>query len=665
MGTRSGRTAGTGTGSRVLTLALIALALGCVGPGTSVTEAEIGAARDSGTLEDLYGRVLADFEAEGARPSPHTVAMKARIGTILGEQAAAAIEATLEDARREDGLVPLGVLENAKLRVPDVAYYDEARAERMEERVDVETRKTEEAIEAAIEAREALPDDAVTERIARTRELLELVAPGSDRAIGLEAERDGMLGDLATEVDQAILAEDYEEAGRMARLAAEIAPQNASVQEQIVTIDSKRSEQEFWKHLEEGDTNAAYRTLREASKADNFDGVQRRLAPYADKMADAFVELAAGATEQGDLAGGYRGFHQAREIRSLLGATARDQLPAEAAFVETIKKRYWDARKAEQHGLAWAYLSVVEELEPMSPSLRRMVRETREQVEQAAVKRLAALPFQNTGNGHDFGEAVSSKVIQYLFESIPDDIRIIERKQLEDILREKELGAEAQVLASADYIVQGDIQEAKVESTEKAGRKTVRVVTETVTEPNPLYEKWVGLSAKDREDVPKPAEQITRDVKEDVSVEMTVHRKVGVFSVSYRVVDANSAKVIFADSLHEKAEHEDTSTEGVELGNFKREFKLASLPSDLEILQQLSDRISAEIGKRLAEVLKDPELRYDEAGQRFIAEGNYAKASESLAYAHVLASRKGKDVDEIGERLRESAVLTLERGSTG
>lgn len=650
----------------LLAIAIAAAALGCASPGTSVSEVDVKAAREAGTLDDLYQRVLADLAAEGSRPSPQTLAMKTRIGTILGEEVGEEIESALGEARLESGRIPLGALENARLRVADVESYDSARAGQLAGTIDTETKQTEAAIQAALAARDAAADDAVSEKIELTGELLTLVAPGSDRALALESERDGYLAALAVEVDEAIEAEDFEEAERMARLAAEIAPESAAVQDQVATVDSKLFEQRFWKRLEQGDANGAYQLLREASAASNFDAVRSRLAPYAARMSEAFAQLAAGANEQGDLSGAYRGFHQARSIRKLLGAKQNAQLPAEAAFVDAMKKRYWDARKQERPGLAWGYLAVIEELEPMSPSLRRMVRETREQVEQVAVKRLAALPFQQSSQGPEFGEAVSAKIIQHLFESIPQDIRIIEREQLEDILREKELGKANTALARADYIVQGDILEAKVDSIEKAGKKTMRVITETVTEPNPLYSQWVGLSAGDREDVDEPEKTITRDRKEDVSVEMTVHRKVGVFSASYRVVDAESAKVIFADSVQEKAQHEDTSTEGVELGDFSLPFKLASLPSDLEILQGLVETASQQIGERLTEVLQDPEVRYHEAGKRFIDEGNFARATENLAYAHVLAKRKGKqDVEEIGDRLRESVVQTIERGSSG
>lgn len=642
-------------------LALAALALGCASAGTSVDEQQIEAARQSGSLEELLARVEADLSAEGGSPSEHTLAMRARIGSLLAEKTSEEIRDELEKARRDDGLLGLASIDDARVRLPEVQHLDPATAKRLEIFLDQETERTEKAIATRLSERDALPEEEVAKRLDLTNDVLELSAPGTDRTLSLEGERRDLLAQVQKSVDTAIQNEQYEEAGRMARLAAEADPDNPAIREQVDTIDSKLFEQRFWKALETGDPDGAYKMLKEASEADNFDAIRSHLASSADPMADFFVALAAEATGKGNLPEAYRWFSQARSIRRLLGKGQLEQRPEEAAFVEIVKKRYWEARKEGQPGLAWAFISVIQELEPDSPSLRRMVRETREQVEQVAVKRLAALPFQNSSGGPEFGEAVSSKVIQHLFQTIPQDIRIIEREQLADILREKEIGQGKEKLASADYIVQGDILEAKVDSTEKKGKKTMRVVTETVTEQNPAYLRWLELDSDDRDDIPQPPQEIKVAKKEDVSVNMTLHRKVGVFSVSYRLIDANSAKVLYADSLHKKIENEDTSTEGVELGDFKLPFKLASLPSDLEILQQLSDEVSAEIGDRLAKVLENPEDRYAETGERFVSEGNFAKASEQFAYADVLATRKGKDTEAIGEQLRDAAVRSIER----
>jgi hypothetical protein len=636
--------------------------LGCAAKGTSITAEEIRAAEVSGNLPALYRRVEAELAAEGDRPAPSTLAVKAQIGALLADQRVTELDAGLEEARLPiEGLIPLTALDTARKQAEPIQEWDAKRYGEFTARLG----ELEQAARDAIEVRRSeigqLDADDYPGRLARVVQVIALVGEGSEQAAPWEKRRDELLVSLDSSVSAAIEGQEYDDAKRMLEMARQIDPENAQLSGQLATVDSKLFERRFWKALEDGDPDGAYTMLRDQSDAENFAEIRAKLADSAGPMADYFVELAAAQTAAGNLPDAYRYFSQARGIRKLLGAPQHGTLPAESTFIETVKKQYWEARKGNQPGLAWAYLSVIDDLEPSSPSHRRLMRETREAVLAVAVHSLAALPFQNSSTGPEFGEAVAAKIIQHLFEEIPEDIRIIEREQLADVLRERELKEGDERLASVDYIVQGDILEAKVDSTERQGRKTMRVVTGTTTETNPSYLRWINLSEKERKKTPEPPREVSVDKKEDISVNVTVQRKVGLFSVSYRVVDTESAKVIYADSLLEKAEHEDTSTEGVELGEFKQPFKLASLPSDLEILAELADEVSAEISRRLAKVLANPEDRYRAAGERYVDEGNFARASEQFAYSYVLAERKGKDVDEIGRRLRDTAVRTIER----
>jgi len=379
------------------------------------------------------------------------------------------------------------------------------------------------------------------------------------------------------------------------------------------------------------------------------------------------VGLGAEATKAGDVPTAYERFSQARRIRVLLGEGDTRPPPEEAAFVALVKREYEKARKDDRMGLAWGYLQVIRELSPESPTLRRQLRETRELVLQRAVKRLSVSPFEMSEDADsEFGDAVASKVVQHLFEQIPNDVRMIEREQLSDIMREKTIGSESgreseEGLAAADYLVQGTILEAKVDSIEKRGKQTQRVVTETVEQRNPDYDAWLGLSSKERDKTPQPPKTVIAPRREDVTIEVTVHRKVGLFSVSFRLIDAHSAKVIFADSARAKAEHEDTSSEGVELGDFKKEFKLASLPSDTEILTELADTVSEEIGTKLAGVLDNPEDGYRADAERFVEEANYEAAAQQLAYAIVLADEIERDTEPMVAMLREAAIQSSSR----
>jgi curli biogenesis system outer membrane secretion channel CsgG len=644
-------------------LAVVALAsTGCATKGTQITDEEIGAARSNGTLEALYARVQAELQAEGSRPSERTLAVKAQIGSLLAESLEGDVEKRMAADRLPNGRLPLASIEAIRNELAPMAQWDPERGGRLDKQIATEESQTRAAMDELQTRLSGLADDAYEERLQAVDGLAALAGPGGPDADRWSARREELLTALNTRVDAAIQAEQFSDAQRMLQVARQISPGDATIDTKLASVDAQLFEKRFWKALEDGDPEGAYKMLRDIAKADNFAAIQPRLAASADPMAKFFVALASDATSKGNLPDAYRWFSRARSIRRLLGQEQASVLPEEAPFVDMVKQQYWDARKDKRPALAWAYLSVVNDLEPSSPSLRRMVRETHDEVLELAVKRVAAQPFQDSTAGHQFGENVSSLVVQELLERIPQDVKIIEREELENILREKEIGKESTTsLAAADYLIQGDILEAKVDTNEKKGRKTVRVTTDTVTEQNPAYLRWLELSEKERSKIEAPPQQITKEQKEDVSIDVTLHKKVGVFAVSYRVVDADSAKVIFADSLREKEEHEDTSTEGVEIGNFKMPFKLAQLPSDTEILSKLADTVSKEIGERLAKVLADPEDRYAEAARRYLDEGNYTKACTQFAYADVLSQRKGKDTGDLDDEMRTAAMQTIER----
>ena len=137
-------------------------------------------------------------------------------------------------------------------------------------------------------------------------------------------------------------------------------------------------------------------------------------------------------------------------------------------------------------------------------------------------------------------------------------------------------------MSAVDLLVTGSVLEAKVDTTEQKGKKTIRAVVGKETIPNAAYIKWLELSQKDRKDIEKPSETITVDKEENIPVNVTNHRKVGIFSVSYRLVDAANGRVLFPDSITKEEEFKGTSREGVEMGDFVLPFELADLPSDVK-----------------------------------------------------------------------------------
>lgn len=659
-----------------LTLAAwLAACAGDSGPSPGLAPADIVAAEQSGNLDEVYQRVttrlatpgLSEKEAERLR------ALQAEVGEKLATQLTEEVQRTLAETPSalgdEDGevVLPESVLVAERARIEPMRAWSEPAYRALSDEIGEYMKRTRTAIATREAKLAAAAPDNLAGRLQILEELSALAGPGSDAAEGWAAERREIVSELAAGAEQAIEAEDYDEARRLLEAVAEVDPSNADTRERLADVNTKVFERDFFQALEQGDPDEGYALLMSVAETESFPMIRPRLASSADAMATYFVTLGAEATKAGRIPTAYQRFTQAREIRALLGEGTPRPPPEEAAFVELIRREYEKARKADRVGLAWGYLNVIQSMTPESPTLRRQLRETREIVLQRAVKRLSVSSFEMPEDtDSEFGDAVASKVVQHLFEKIPNDVRMIEREQLSDIMREKSLGTESgakdeEALAAADYLVQGTILEAKVDSIEKHGKQTRRVVTETVEQRNPDYDAWLNLSSKERDKRPEPPKTVMAPRREDVTIEVTVHRKVGLFSVSFRLIDAQTAKVAFADSARAKVEYEDTSSEGVELGEFKMEFKLASLPSDTEILTQLADDVSEEIGVKLADVLANPEDAYRAQGERSIEEANYEAAAQQLAYAIVLADEKQRDVGPMREMLVEAAVLSSAR----
>lgn len=636
----------------------------CAGPvEPKVTAEDVRRAADAGELPNLYETIEVELQSPDTSEK-EKVELRLRqddVSRRLGATVEAETRAALEAARLPSGQVPLEAFGALDARMQKLARWSPSTYARVAQDVQTEKQATEQAIAAKQVELDQLTAAQVPEKLALFDALGALHGAGSVAQVGYVEKRNALIAELRLGASTAIANEEYDEAQRMLSIVATAEPTDASIEGELVQIDAKLFERRFYEALEQNRPDDAYRALVSLSEADNFDKVRPRLEDSGDVMADYFTALAAGATEQKNLADAYRWFGQARDIRTRLGLPAPERVPETQAFVREIERRYGVALKKGLHGLAWGYLQVVGELEPSGPALRRKERESHEEVIKNAVKRLSVAPFEDSHDaGASYGDTLTAKLVQYLFENSGDDVRIIEREKLEAIKAELTLkrgGAEG--LTAVDFLVEGNILEAKIDSSERVGKQIRRVVVELETVPNPEWQRWAKATDSERkkQGLVEPAQRtIQKDKKEDIEIGITTHRKVGVFSVSYRMIDADSAKVLFADTQRLKSEVEDTSSDGVSLGEFKQEFKVADLPTDVELLDQLADDVSSAIGARLAEVLAAPEVRYEETGDRYVREGNNIDASQQFAYATVLGERKGSEVVELRQKLKTAVV---------
>ena len=644
--------------------ALCLVGVSCMTPAEpKVTAEDVRAAADAGQLPSLYEQIQVELQSPDVSEKERAE-LTLRLedaGRRLGAATESEIAASLATSRLPSGEVPLSAFSSLDARMTKLERWSPATYARVAQDLEAEKRITEQAIAAKQAELAQLSEQQVPEKLALFDEIGILNGPGSPAQVAYAEKRDAAVAALRRDASTALENEQYGEAQRMLSIVARVEPSDPSIEGDLEEIDAKLFEQRFYDALEHNQPDTAYQALVTLSEAENFEKVKPRLKDSGDVMADYFVALALGATESGDLVSAYRWFGQATDIQTRLGLAPAAEVPEVEGFVTEMQRRHALAMEKGLYGVAWGYLQVIGELEAAGPALRRKERESHEEVLKHAVKRLSVAPFEDSHEtGASYGDTLTAKLVQYLFENSGDDVRIIEREKLDAIKAELSLkGGGDEGLVAVDFLVEGNILEAKVDSSERRGKKITRVVVEKEIVPNPAWERWASATASQRKEqgLVQPAQRsLVQEKKEDVEIGITNHRKVGVFSVSYRMIDAESAKVLFADTQREKSEVEDTSSDGVSLGEFQQEFKVAKLPTDIELLDGLADDISSAIGARLAEVLASPETRYEKAGDRFVREGNYLDAAQQFAYATVLGDRKGADTAALREKLEKAVV---------
>ncbi len=628
-----------------LALGLSVLTACAPAPVVTVTDEQINAAQDAGELERLYRdteQQLATFDRESR---PQDFARLDVIGKQLASVKAAQVRARMQQFALSEDLIPMNILTEAAADAEQIRGWNAAIGDALNEEITLARKASQAAFDEALNRQAALSDDAHRERLAV---LGRLAAVSGDPSY--KNQRSALVQSLAQQAAAAQQAENLEQAKEL----LDALPDNANTRQQRAEVDRRLFEKRFNKALADNRPDEAYQHFAALAAAPNWNDIKPDMREIGQVMIDYFTALGSDATGKGQLADAKRWLLQASHMAGALGLDA----PREAfkPFVDKVKALASKARKAgKRPAQELGLLYLVDQLQPGRGDVTGRINELQNEIAAIAPREVSTTAFRDPSGDYKFGDKIAAGITQYLFKSIPQDVRIIEREQYEAIKREQDLRG-ASSLTSVDYLITGSVLEAKVEDTQQKNRRTMRVVTETGTRPNPAYLEWLKLTESQQDRIKAPAETESYETREDVSINVTIHRKVGIFSVSYRLIDAHSGKVIFPDSVTESIEFSDESTEGVQLGDFTLDFKLADLPSDVEILNELAAKISEEIGGKLTERLSRQEEAYASSATAAASEGHYLKATELMARAEAIALRKGLDASELREHLINHAM---------
>jgi curli biogenesis system outer membrane secretion channel CsgG len=640
--------------------AVLSVVLSVYGCGTvepKITESDILNAERNGTLQSLYTQVR-DGQGLGKslKPTDKSAYLK-KIGTRLASQTSQKILSALNAQRLPGNAVPMSVLDQQSSAVEVIKSWDQAQYQTTVDTLNQEMGVT----QKAIEVKKAVFESMGIDQLLKKNGLIDALKAlhGSANQMELEQTQNQLFTDVYDLVEQQVAKKDFDQAITQLKRLVSVAPDFKDVKSKLSNLESTALQETFVNYVRDGETDEARKLLDVMVKGPYFAEQKSIILPSAIELGNYYIAMAVEATGEENLVDAYRLFSEARSVKSMFGMQS-EEVTQEADFVDFAYLLYEEAYNKKSFGLALGYLSVIEQMRPNFPELETFKRLANDNVMNEAIKRVSTTAFNGDDKSRSLGRSISSKITQFVFDTLPQDVRVVEREQLNAVLREQEISALKKgtgvQIDSADLLIQGTILESDVESSSSDSSQKTRVVTERKEVNNPAYGRWLEMSSSERAKMQTPSRTLIKETKEDISIKVTYVRKVAVLSISYRVVDAKSARVLYADSVQDKKKVSDETHEGVQLGEYVSEHKVAELPSDSELLSELTVLLAKRIGIKVVELLKDPEIEYQKNAKTLFDERNYVAATEAMAKAYVMSLSKGKETAQLAQDMREYAV---------
>ena len=263
------------------------------------------------------------------------------------------------------------------------------------------------------------------------------------------------------------------------------------------------------------------------------------------------------------------------------------------------------------NSLAWYWQ--LTQINPQYPELFYKIQETEDSIKSRLKRAIAIFDFASPSYNPDAGTNASSNLITYLFNNSSGDIRILERQDLQSILKEMNLEQAGIVgdmeaarrvgrMTGIDIFIMGNVLLYKTEKDETKGSKIAKIPMGTKVQDNPEYLIWKAKHPKPTQEQLTAAPPAVVEVPEYHYENYTVGRNKmrAAVHVYYKIINAKKGEIIATDTLKRNAEVTDEWNDGIPEANIP--YNPLELPTESQILEQ----VTAEVVRDLALVVLKP-----------------------------------------------------------
>jgi tetratricopeptide (TPR) repeat protein len=301
-------------------------------------------------------------------------------------------------------------------------------------------------------------------------------------------------------------------------------------------------------------------------------------------------------------------------------------------FIDKFCRRIMD--RAEKYvekelwGNALVWYQKVELLNQNYPELYEKMRDVREErIKRRIKKSIAVFDFTSPSNDKDAGRIAADKLVAYLYQKASLDLRIIERENLQNILREMQLGQSGLVdvksaqtvgkMRGIDTFIMGNVLKYLSTRSDNSSMEQVKVLVDEEDVRNPEFSDWLIMHPRPTEEDMKtaPPRTIKKRNYQFISYKKGVVKVVALFDISYKLVDTATGENIFTNTIPGRLIKEDKYQDGVPVATIP--YDPLEIQTESEILGELTDQKISEMGQSVLKHFQSLELEYYNQGQQY------------------------------------------------
>jgi tetratricopeptide (TPR) repeat protein len=360
-----------------------------------------------------------------------------------------------------------------------------------------------------------------------------------------------------------------------------------------------------------------------AYKAED-QSLSNKLNTLKEKVGRIYFDEAVKLADQGKL---YAAIRKAELVKSytpsFLGETAYKSFVSKISVKLMERAEKYNERELWGNALVW--LQKVEVINPNYQDVFQKMLETRDYINKRIKKSIAVFDFGSPSNNKDAGKIAANKLITYLHRNASGDLRIIERENLQSILREMQLGQTGIVdvksvqtakMRGIDTFIMGDVLNFSSKTTDNPSTSQVKVLVDEEDVRNPEFSDWLIVHQRPTEEELKtaPPRTIKKKNYQFVSYRQGVTRISAMIEVSYKLVDTATGENVFTNTVSGKMLKEDKYQDAVPAANIPQ--KTLELPTEPEVLDDLTNEKISEMGKSVLKHYQSLEVEYFNQGEQ-------------------------------------------------